>query len=234
MLILSSTLRDVLVSQPSLINPLLQDDAYVPIRSNILRYTERHPRDNFVKIIREVFVRMTVPLVSLHIEESHSTSVSFTSAAVEQTEMDVLFDTCLRSVTALHSTPRLITDSPSTAPPSPFQKSVEEFSREILSCPLLSTLLTSRSWKILAEWPHLPTALRHLLAPALALPPSPHPVFQSGQWVLGNICALGPYLNIVTSPLRTDRWDMSPTGGLVDSLDFDNVVVVVKMTGEPH
>ena len=49
----------------------------------------------------------------------------------------------------------------------------------------------------LAGWKYIENSINYFLTQPLFLPISPHEVFQSEQWLSGNICSLAPYFNII-------------------------------------
>lgn len=73
---------------------------------------------------------------------------------------------------------------------------LREFSRELMSTPLLTLLLSQQGLKSFTKWELLFDVFQYLLSPNLALPPSSHEVFQSGQWVSGNVASLAPFLDL--------------------------------------
>ena len=78
--------------------------------------------------------------------------------------------------------------------------------RDLLTVPMLTCLLsattisTNLATRTLLE--HVTGTLSNLSQ--LALPASPVPVFRSGQWLLGNLCSLGPFLPLL-APLQPTR-----------------------------
>ena len=72
------------------------------------------------------------------------------------------------------------------------------FTREFLSVEALTMQLSVSICTRLASWTMLETILNVILSQLnqLALPPSRHTVFKSGQWLLGNISSLSSYLRL--------------------------------------
>lgn len=73
---------------------------------------------------------------------------------------------------------------------------LREFSRELMSTPLLTLLLSQQGLRSFTKWELLFDVFQYLLSPNLALPPSSHEVFQSGQWVSGNVASLAPFMDL--------------------------------------
>ena len=76
-------------------------------------------------------------------------------------------------------------------------KYISEFSRELFCSPCLSALLDEQTTAIFRSWPLKGALLRKFSAVNMALPPSPHPAFLSGHWVLGNIAGFCTSFNVI-------------------------------------
>eukprot|EP01041_Mallomonas_annulata_P005961 gene5961-12031_t len=75
-----------------------------------------------------------------------------------------------------------------------------EFSREIFACPVSIAQLSNDAVRRLCRWKHFESLLDLFSSTTnLALPPSPNPAFLSGQWLLGNVCSLATFLDILPS-----------------------------------
>ncbi len=81
-------------------------------------------------------------------------------------------------------------------------KYLAEFSRELLVVPCLSVLLDDQTTSKLRAWPLKEPLLSKYSSVNMALPPSPHPAFLSGHWVLGNLAGLCTSFNVI--PLSAD------------------------------
>lgn len=77
---------------------------------------------------------------------------------------------------------------------------VAEFSREIMTVPLLTAILSTDCLGALTRWQRFGHVLEYLHRQQLALPPSAHEVFLSGQWLVGNVASLAPFMDIITPP----------------------------------
>ena len=87
---------------------------------------------------------------------------------------------------------------------SPLEPSIDrisEFSREILTVPLLTAIVSDSYLLSFGRWSYFGDVLQCLSRPQLALPPSTHDVFVSGQWLAGNISSLALFLNVDQSNL---------------------------------
>lgn len=85
-----------------------------------------------------------------------------------------------------------------------FSTRLAEFAREIFATPLVTCVLSTRGLQSLTRWQHFPQLLTLLSSPQLALPPSSIEAFQSGQWLLGNVASLAPFLDITEEVDRKD------------------------------
>eukprot|EP00596_Hydrurales_sp_CCMP1899_P002794 CAMPEP_0119055522 /NCGR_PEP_ID=MMETSP1177-20130426/75762_1 /TAXON_ID=2985 /ORGANISM="Ochromonas sp, Strain CCMP1899" /LENGTH=277 /DNA_ID=CAMNT_0007036063 /DNA_START=884 /DNA_END=1714 /DNA_ORIENTATION=- len=103
---------------------------------------------------------------------------------------------------------------------------LQEFSRELMSAPLLTLLLSLQGLKSFTKWEFLIDVFRFFLSPNLALPPSSHEVFQSGQWVSGNIASLAPFIEInpknsIEIPDLNDKFEYKNENIEVSHIDGD-------------
>jgi hypothetical protein len=62
--------------------------------------------------------------------------------------------------------------------------------------PLLTAALSVGGMRAMTRWNCFDRVLNYLHSPQLALPPSNHELFPSGQWLLGNIASLAPSLDV--------------------------------------
>lgn len=89
--------------------------------------------------------------------------------------------------------------------------------REILAVPMLTGMLSTKCMSlILATSSMVELVVRTFSnVSQLALPSSPFPVFKSGQWLLGNLTSLGPFLAILprsTSEVSAAKEDKKSSG----------------------
>ena len=77
------------------------------------------------------------------------------------------------------------------------QNLINRFTIEIFTAPLLTCLLSKEMINKIISWDQFNNILTFFLNPKLQLPPSPHEVFTSGNWLFGNIASLGPFFDII-------------------------------------
>jgi hypothetical protein len=87
-----------------------------------------------------------------------------------------------------------------------------DFCREIMTVPLLTAVCSNDGIAMFVHWKLFRNILDYLHRPQLALPPSSHEVFLSGQWLAGNVASFAPYLHI----LATSSVPSTPSPSLSD------------------
>jgi hypothetical protein len=135
-------------------------------------------KDKLFRRIRGVLTMRSDPLITVVQDHYDSSSIKRPSSGCVA---DILISICTYIVIADEN----------------YRKErLEEFSRELMSTPLLTLLLSQQGLKRFTKWELLLDVFRYFLSPNLALPPSSHEVFQSGQWVSGNVASLAPFMEL--------------------------------------
>ena len=104
---------------------------------------------------------------------------------------DVTLSMCMFLVAAEYG-------NPATAPG--ISDRLADFCREIMTVPLLTAVCSNDGMAMFVHWKLFKSVLEYLHRPQLALPPSSHEVFLSGQWLAGNVASFAPYLHILATP----------------------------------
>jgi hypothetical protein len=90
-----------------------------------------------------------------------------------------------------------------------------EFIREILTIPMVTFLFSTNYVSLYCTSSAMISSCIQFIgnnpSASLALPPSPHPVFQSGQWLLGNLCSLLPHICILPRSIDEQVQAKSPS-----------------------
>ena len=117
---------------------------------------------------------------------------------------DVMLSMCMFLVAAEYGNP---TGAPGIS------DRLADFCREIMTVPLLTAVCSNDGIAMFVHWKLFKNVLEYLHRPHLALPPSSHEVFLSGQWLAGNVASIAPFLHI----LATASSPSTPSSPLSDS-----------------
>ena len=121
----------------------------------------------------------------------HLTTVNVIKRPARGCAGDVMLSMCMFLVAAEYG-------NPAGAPG--ISDRLADFCREIMTVPLLTAVCSNDGIAMFVHWKLFNNVLEYLHRPQLALPPSSHEVFLSGQWLAGNVASFAPYLHVLATP----------------------------------